>query len=172
MSKDGCRDQPLVIGALALDILFPPSNRAYIQFGGVCANIACALGNLEVTPLFLSAAHESALGPNCLRAYFKGNNVAWRTLSRGRELPVFLAWLDEFGHALRGEFVDKRYLRAVSAPDSLTSTGLLKRKHSRSSPAQICPWRPLISYAALRPPTKEHSGLLLLTTMRSIRCDV
>jgi sugar/nucleoside kinase (ribokinase family) len=111
---------PLVVGLITVDAVARASATGatpLVRFGGVCNNIACALGVLDVPPIFVTPRYRGDIG-RCLVAHFDCYGVKWIPVNASAALSLFVAQLDENGDVVYETFVDGGSIRALT-PEAL-----------------------------------------------------
>lgn len=108
---------PVVIGIVAVDAicLSPgPDSQPLLRFGGVCNNIVCGIGALDLSPIFISPRFSGDIGRG-VAPHFEAHGVDWRPLDEYAALSLFIAQLDERGEVVDERFVDGGSVRALTA---------------------------------------------------------
>lgn len=109
MSHDAIPDKrPLLIGTVALDVLHEGPigagrSPATLRWGGVSANVACAMGARGARPLFATVEYAGELAPS-VAGHLAANGVEWVPLRARSRLPLFHAELRQ------GSVADKYFI--------------------------------------------------------------
>ena len=100
-----------------MDILkFIYRDNVTIRFGGVCNNVACALGTFGLTPKFVTVRFNGEIG-SLVGDHLKSHNVEWFPIEKYASLALFSAELDEKGNIHNEEFYDSHSLKLIKSSD-------------------------------------------------------
>ena len=102
--------RPLVLGVASLDAIRYP-HRVGIGFGGVAKNVACALGALGESVVFVSPGHGEELDA-ALEQHFQASGVSWRRLPLSVPMPFYEAFIVPGGEVRR----ERNYDNGAFAP--------------------------------------------------------
>jgi len=106
--------RPVVVGTVTLDVLRRGLDTADLRFGGVCNNVACALGALGMSPRFVTATFSGDLG-ELIPVHLERHGVEWHPLSTRAPLAYYEAVLDASGEVSAERFFDTGSLNAITA---------------------------------------------------------
>jgi sugar/nucleoside kinase (ribokinase family) len=118
-----------LIGTAALDILhfWDDSHTAQtgvrVEIGGVCKHVGCVMGNLGVTPQFLSTQYHGELG-GCLSDLLIANHVDWLPLTDRKPFSLFEGHIDPQDHVFAETFVEGEAITALT-PEILRQQKIL-----------------------------------------------
>jgi sugar/nucleoside kinase (ribokinase family) len=87
--------------------------RVGLRFGGVCNNVACALGNIGLAPIFISTRYVGELGAS-IGIHFKNNHVNWQPIEQHADLPFYQADINPQGEVIHESFIDTTALKLLT----------------------------------------------------------
>jgi sugar/nucleoside kinase (ribokinase family) len=102
---------PVVIGAVAVDVIcyWDDIGKSFVpqlRFGGVCHNAACVLGNLGLSPSFVSVRFTEDLGKG-VAPHLSRNGVRWLPIDENAPLSIFHVDVDADGTVRNEVFTDR-----------------------------------------------------------------
>ncbi|HYH05731.1 MAG TPA: carbohydrate kinase family protein [Thermoanaerobaculia bacterium] len=111
------RRVPVVVGLVTVDAVARTTVMGaapLVRFGGVCNNVACALGALDIQPMFVTPRYRGDVG-RCVATHLDAYGVRWIPVDATAALSLFVAQLDERGDVISETFVDGGSVRALTA---------------------------------------------------------
>lgn len=123
----------IIIGTITIDSIRFVSEenkieRVGLRYGGVCNNVACALGNIGFAPTFISTKYFGELGAS-VNTHLENNRVMWQPIENYAGLPFYQADIDPQGNVVQESFIDTSALNLLTA--SVLQEKLQEFSHAR-----------------------------------------